>query len=62
MERWLAPVLNYIPTRNAPATSISSGDAPAPANDISVSDPASHPPGCGCAFHLQYRKKAIGAG
>jgi len=33
-----------------------------PANDIAASDPASHPPGCACAFHLQYRKKAIGAG
>jgi 5-methyltetrahydrofolate--homocysteine methyltransferase len=62
MERWLAPILNYIPTRDAPASSISSGSAPAPANDIAATDPSSHPPGCGCAFHLQYRKKAIGAG
>ena len=23
---------------------------------------ASHPPGCGCAVHLAYRKKAVGAG
>jgi 5-methyltetrahydrofolate--homocysteine methyltransferase len=61
MERWLAPILNYIPTRDAPASSISSGSAPAPANDIAATDPSSHPPGCGCAFHLQYRKKAIGA-
>ncbi len=63
MERWLAPVLNYEPTRDAPAASISSGvAAPFPANDISAQDPASHPPGCGCAFHMQYRRKAIGAG
>jgi 5-methyltetrahydrofolate--homocysteine methyltransferase len=62
MERWLAPVLNYIPSRDAPASSISSGAAtPAPANDVSTQDPASHPPGCGCAFHLLYRKKAAGA-
>ena len=31
MERWLAPILNYIPSREAPVSSISSGDAPAPA-------------------------------
>jgi len=62
MERWLAPILNYIPTRDAPVTSISSGNAPAPANDLTDDDPSSHPPGCGCAFHLRYRKKAIGAG
>jgi 5-methyltetrahydrofolate--homocysteine methyltransferase len=60
MERWLAPILNYIPSRDAPATSISS-DAPAPANDVAASDPATHPPGCGCAFHLQYRKKTAGS-
>jgi 5-methyltetrahydrofolate--homocysteine methyltransferase len=29
---------------------------PAPANDV-----ASHPPGCNCAVHLAWRKKAVGA-
>jgi 5-methyltetrahydrofolate--homocysteine methyltransferase len=63
-ERWLAPILNYIPARDqseqerrvnkamptaAPATA-------APANDVS-----SHPPGCNCAVHLAYRKKAARA-
>ncbi len=61
MERWLAPILNYIPARSAPATSISSGDTPPPANDATGADPASHPPGCACAFHLRYRNKAAGA-
>ncbi|MGB3864864.1 MAG: methionine synthase [Xanthobacteraceae bacterium] len=60
MERWLAPILNYIPARGAPATSISSGDAPPPANDAADTDPATHPPGCACAFHLRYRNKAAG--
>jgi 5-methyltetrahydrofolate--homocysteine methyltransferase len=27
-----------------------------PANDVT-----SHPPGCTCAVHLAYRKKAVGA-
>jgi 5-methyltetrahydrofolate--homocysteine methyltransferase len=31
--------------------------AAVPANDV-----ASHPPGCNCAVHLAYRKKAVGAG
>ena len=58
-ERWLAPVLNYIPTQDQPAAKEA---APAlvatavPANDVS-----SHPPGCNCAVHLAYRKKAVGA-
>jgi 5-methyltetrahydrofolate--homocysteine methyltransferase len=53
-ERWLAPVLNYIPSQEQAAR-----DAMpplAPANDV-----ASHPPGCNCAVHLAYRKKAVGA-
>ncbi|MBN9000983.1 MAG: methionine synthase, partial [Rhizobiales bacterium] len=61
MERWLAPILNYIPSRDAPVSSISSNDAPAPANDVTDADPSSHPPGCGCAFHLRYRNKKAGA-
>jgi 5-methyltetrahydrofolate--homocysteine methyltransferase len=69
-ERWLAPVLNYIPTQDqsaqdrrvkeamptlAPATA-------APANDVASKEMAAHPPGCNCAVHLAYRKKAVGAG
>ena len=69
-ERWLAPVLNYIPTQD-----LSAGDrlvkeatptlAPStvvPANDAAPAEIASHPPGCNCAVHLAYRKKAVGAG
>jgi len=67
IERWLAPVLNYTPAQDqstqdrrlkqampklAPATA-------APANDTA---PDAHPPGCTCAVHLAYRKKAVGAG
>jgi 5-methyltetrahydrofolate--homocysteine methyltransferase len=61
MERWLAPVLNYIPAQDkAPVTEKTPPRAPAaavPANDV-----ASHPPGCTCAVHLAWRKKAVGAG
>jgi 5-methyltetrahydrofolate--homocysteine methyltransferase len=70
IERWLAPVLNYIPAQDqstqdrrlkqampklAPATA-------APANDTAPEPAAAHPPGCTCALHLAYRKKAVGAG
>ncbi len=69
-ERWLAPVLNYIPTQDqsaqdrrvreamptlAPASAV-------PANDVAAKEIASHPPGCNCAVHLAYRKKAARAG
>jgi 5-methyltetrahydrofolate--homocysteine methyltransferase len=53
VERWLAPVLNYIPAANS-----NPPPAAAPANE----DVSSHPVGCSCAFHLQYRKKAAQAG
>src|SRR4051794_4165745 len=54
-ERWLSPVLNYIPGSEVmPARTTA---APEPANDV-----ASHPPGCSCAVHLAYRKKAARAG
>jgi len=51
-ERWLAPVLNYIPSQEQAAR-----DAMpplAPPNDV-----ASHPPACTCALHLAWRKKAV---
>ena len=53
-ERWLAPVLNYIPSQEAAKES--AAEAAVPANDV-----ASHPPGCTCAVHLAWRKKAVGA-
>jgi 5-methyltetrahydrofolate--homocysteine methyltransferase len=56
-ERWLAPVLNYIPAQDQPSGARGVKDAmpkPAmPANDV-----ASHPQGCTCAVHLAWRKKA----
>ncbi|MDP2331288.1 MAG: vitamin B12 dependent-methionine synthase activation domain-containing protein, partial [Reyranella sp.] len=58
-ERWLAPVLNYIPAQDRSdqdrrVKEATLAPAPAePANDV-----ASHPPGCNCAVHLAYRKKA----
>jgi 5-methyltetrahydrofolate--homocysteine methyltransferase len=65
-ERWLAPVLNYIPAADQSTQERSVKDAmptaaPAavPANDASAM--AAHPPGCNCAVHLQYRAKAVGA-
>jgi 5-methyltetrahydrofolate--homocysteine methyltransferase len=69
VERWLAPVLNYIPARDrsVPDRAVKqamSTAAPSavPANDIASTDVASHPPGCTCAAHLAWRKKAAGAG
>jgi 5-methyltetrahydrofolate--homocysteine methyltransferase len=49
MERWLAPVLNYIPSSDM---SVAKTPLPEPANDVS-----NHPPGCTCAFHLRYQPK-----
>ena len=54
-ERWLAPVLNYIPSQEAAAKT------PAPMAAVPANDVASHPPGCNCAVHLAWRKKAVGA-
>src|SRR5450432_4100991 len=45
-ERWLAPVLNYIPSQDQP-TAPTLVAAAVPANDVT-----SHPPGCTCAVHL----------
>jgi 5-methyltetrahydrofolate--homocysteine methyltransferase len=55
-ERWLAPVLNYIPSQEQAAAKASAAKEIVPANDV-----ASHPPGCTCAVHLAWRKKAVGA-
>jgi 5-methyltetrahydrofolate--homocysteine methyltransferase len=65
-ERWLAPVLNYIPAQDRQAQDRRVKEAmptqaptPAvPANDVAASELAAHPPGCNCAVHLAYRKKA----
>jgi 5-methyltetrahydrofolate--homocysteine methyltransferase len=77
VERWLAPILNYIPAqdRSAPDRALQAAmptlapSAAAPANDAQEStkesaktELASHPPGCACAVHLAWRKKAVGAG
>jgi 5-methyltetrahydrofolate--homocysteine methyltransferase len=56
-ERWLAPVLNYIPTGEVMPSLTPDVAVPVAANDV-----ASHPPGCTCAVHLAYRKKAARAG
>jgi 5-methyltetrahydrofolate--homocysteine methyltransferase len=57
-ERWLAPVLNYIPAANSnPAPADSGAISPLAAEEAN-GDLPSHPPGCTCAFHLRYRKKA----
>ena len=56
IERWLAPVLNYIPSQEQAAKAATLAPAAVPANDVT-----SHPPGCTCAVHLAWRKKAVGA-
>jgi 5-methyltetrahydrofolate--homocysteine methyltransferase len=68
-ERWLAPALNYIPSQDRQAQDRSLREAmptqpPAvfPANDAQATSLMSHPPGCTCAVHLAWRKKAVGAG
>jgi 5-methyltetrahydrofolate--homocysteine methyltransferase len=67
-ERWLAPVLNYIPTqdqssqdRRVKEAMPTLAPASVPANDIASPELAAHPPGCNCAVHLAYRKKAARA-
>jgi len=54
MERWLAPVLNYIPASDM---SVAKTPLPEPANDVS-----NHPPGCTCAIHLRYQPKTAAKG
>src|SRR3984885_9554393 len=69
-ERWLAPILNYIPAQDQSSQDRSVKEAmprlapPAapPANDVEAKELSSHPPGCNCAVHLAYRKKKVGAG
>jgi 5-methyltetrahydrofolate--homocysteine methyltransferase len=69
-ERWLAPVLNYIPTQDRQAQDRRVREAmptqppssATPANDVTSKEMQAHPPGCTCAVHLAYRKKAARAG
>jgi 5-methyltetrahydrofolate--homocysteine methyltransferase len=64
-ERWLAPVLNYIPAQDRQAQDRRVKEAMptqppttvVPANDVASTE-LTHPPGCNCAVHLAYRKKA----
>ncbi|MGY8683726.1 methionine synthase [Bradyrhizobium sp. UFLA05-153] len=58
VERWLAPILNYIPAQQETNKAF----AATPANDETSNDLASHPPGCTCAVHLVWQKKRAGAG
>jgi 5-methyltetrahydrofolate--homocysteine methyltransferase len=69
-ERWLAPILNYIPAQDQSAQDRSvkeampklAPSAATPANDVEAKELSSHPAGCNCAVHLAYRKKKVGAG
>ena len=66
-ERWLAPVLNYIPVANAntpPAEDLSKKTSvkivsAAGLDAASGADLASHPAGCNCVAHLKFRQKAV---
>jgi 5-methyltetrahydrofolate--homocysteine methyltransferase len=70
IERWLAPILNYIPAQDQSAQDRSVQQAmptlapssTKPANDAEAEALSSHPPGCTCAVHLAWRKKKVGAG
>jgi 5-methyltetrahydrofolate--homocysteine methyltransferase len=64
-ERWLAPVLNYIPAQDQSAQDRRVKEAmptqapsAVPANDLESKEMLAHPPGCTCAVHLAWRKKA----
>ncbi|MCR6733212.1 MAG: methionine synthase [Afipia sp.] len=48
VERWLAPILNYIPSREMP---------PEADDDVAALPLAKHPPGCGCAMHMRLAMK-----
>jgi len=66
IERWLAPILNYIPSQTTRKDASVRIAATVPANDTGVDDAAAkelagHPQGCTCAVHLAWRKKAVGA-
>jgi len=62
-ERWLAPVLNYIPTTASPARAANDSAPNQPrAADAGAGDLASHPSGCTCLAHMMiYKRKSSGA-
>jgi 5-methyltetrahydrofolate--homocysteine methyltransferase len=67
-ERWLAPVLNYIPTQDTSNSDSVKKTMPSlaptsasPANDRELAEISAHPPGCTCAVHLAYRRKTARA-
>ncbi len=67
-ERWLAPVLNYIPAQHTSNADRLNETMPTlaptsalPANDRELAEVTAHPPGCTCAVHLAYRRKAARA-
>ena len=64
IERWLAPILNYIPSQDqsAEVRAVKGAMPTLPPTATPANDIASHPPGCTCAVHLAWRKKAVGAG
>jgi 5-methyltetrahydrofolate--homocysteine methyltransferase len=70
VERWLAPILNYIPAQDQSAQDRAVRVAmptPVPssvtaANGAEAEELSSHPQGCTCAFHLAWRKKKVGVG
>ena len=61
VERWLSPILNYMPSQIGQPQPATAKPMPA-ATAVPANDVASHPPGCTCAVHLAWRKKAAGAG
>src|SRR6202012_2574249 len=58
VERCLAPILNYIPAQDRGDRAVREAMPTVPPNAEPANDVASHPPGCNCAVHLAYRKKA----
>jgi 5-methyltetrahydrofolate--homocysteine methyltransferase len=62
IERWLAPILNYIPGRPVQPAAAATAFAATAANDEAAKDLSAHPPGCTCAVHLVWQKKRAGAG
>jgi 5-methyltetrahydrofolate--homocysteine methyltransferase len=52
-ERWLAPVLNYIPAANANKPKEKAEEKAEATDDL-----VSHPLGCNCLAHVRLRKKA----
>jgi 5-methyltetrahydrofolate--homocysteine methyltransferase len=64
VERWLAPILNYIPAQVGSGAKEAMAQPAPSATAVAANDAeglASHPPGCNCAVHLAWRKKAVGA-